>query len=52
MDKILWKSGQMHIDDVKESFFKLKDKNNLMMMKSIDSSDVRVNSNGKVKHER
>lgn len=26
MDKILWKSGQMHMDDVKESFFNLKDK--------------------------
>jgi len=23
MDKILWKSGQMHIDDVKESFFNI-----------------------------
>ena len=26
MDKILWKSGQMHLDDVKESFFNLKTK--------------------------
>lgn len=23
MDKILWKSGQMHIDDVKEDYFNL-----------------------------
>lgn len=23
MDKILWKSGQMHIDDVKQSFFNI-----------------------------
>lgn len=28
MDKILWKSGQMHLDDVKESFFHLGAKAN------------------------
>lgn len=32
MDKILWKSGQMHIDDVKESFFRLKDKTRIQSL--------------------
>ncbi len=27
MDKILWKNGQMHLDDVKDSFFSLGGKN-------------------------
>lgn len=40
MDKILWKSGQMHIDDVKESFFNLKNK----QLQSINSLDVNSNN--------
>ena len=41
MDKILWKSGQMHLDDVKESFFRLKEKNNV-----VNIGEVVVLTNG------
>lgn len=48
MDKILWKSGQMHLDDVKESFFRLKEKNNVVNIGEVVVLKANGNNNSPV----